>query len=316
MKRVSLWSVVLLLALILYLVFTLFFGSLFESASSVPTASPATPEPTFTPTTTLTPPPVVRATLPPPTASPTPSPTFTATPTPSATPTLTPTPTPTDTPTPVPPQIVASTAVNIRSGPGTIYPVIGALPAGQTLRVSGQSNFGDWWQVQQTNGQIGWVAASVVEARAIEGVPIAQAPPPPTPTPTPIPPTPTRPLHQYEPTGWFDDTNFGLTRFLGTITDINGNAVNGTTVEAQCGTYRIISNPSGPVPAFDSHDSGGDPPGFYDITVATRPIPCKWRLTVVYTEDGKTALANLSEYVEIEVTVSKSIIVANWRKNW
>ncbi len=98
--------------------------------------------------------------------------------------------------------------------------------------------------------------------------------------------------------------------------DVNGNPVHGVTILVECGTYQIISNPSGPVGSFNSNDSADDPPGFYDITVDRKPIPCKWLLTVVYTEDGKTVLAKLSEAIEIEVTVDKSIIVANWRKNW
>jgi uncharacterized protein YraI len=223
----------------------------------------------------------------------------------------------TATPTPVIPQVVASITVNVRSGPGTNYPVIGSLSPGNSLLVTGQNEQGTWWQVQPVEGPIGWVAASVVEARDVEGIPIAQAPPPAAPTPvSKATVTPARPKYQFEPSGWYDDTNYGLTRFFGSITDVNGDPVNGVTVEAQCGTYRVISNPSGPVPAFDSHDSADDPPGFYDLTVATKPIPCKWLLTVIYTEDGQTVLAKLSETIEVEVTVDKSIIVANWRKNW
>jgi hypothetical protein len=59
-----------------------------------------------------------------------------------------------------------------------------------------------------------------------------------------------------------------------------------------------------------------DPPGFYDITVDRKPVPCKWFLTVVYTEDGQNVLAKLSQSIEVEVTVEESIITANWRKNW
>jgi hypothetical protein len=227
-----------------------------------------------------------------------------------------PTSTPTVTETPVIPRVISSITVNVRSGPGTNYPVIGSLLPDSPLPVTGRNEQGTWWQVQESTGSPGWVAGSVVEATGVEDVPFVQAPPPPEPTSTPVPPTPTRPKYQFEATGWYDDTNFGLTRFLGNITDMSGNPVNGVTVEAQCGTYRIISNPSGPVSAFDSNDSVDDPPGFYDITIAKRPVPCKWLLTVVYTEDGQTALARLSESFEVEVTVQKSIIVANWRKNW
>jgi uncharacterized protein YgiM (DUF1202 family) len=231
-------------------------------------------------------------------------------------PSATPAPTASYTPIPVIPQVEAANAVNIRSGPGTNYPIIGSLSPGIPLPVTGRNEAGTWWQVQQEDGTTGWVADSVVEANGVASVSIAQAPPLPKPTNTPVPPPPTQPTHQFEPTGWYGDTNAGLTRFYGTITDANGNPVNGVTVEAQCGTYRIISNPSGPIPAFDSNDSVHDPPGFYDVTVAKRPVPCKWQLTVVYTEDGKNALSRLSDTFEVEVTPDKSIIVANWRKNW
>jgi len=92
--------------------------------------------------------------------------------------------------------------------------------------------------------------------------------------------------------------------------------VNGVRVEAQCGSFRIISNPSGPVGAGYFNESADWPPGFYDITLDTRPIPCKWFLTVVTSEDGQTATARLSQAIEVETTVDESIVTANWRKNW
>jgi hypothetical protein len=315
MKKVTVWSLVIVLALLLYLVWTLLFPTVFQQVSEKPppTDTPI-PAPTFTPSATATA--VVIVVVTPATLTPSPTTMPTSTFTPEPTPTDVPTSTPTSTPTKAPPQVVSSVAVNIRSGPGTNYPAIGTLLPNTSLRVAGQNDESTWWQIQQTDGTIGWVAASVVEAINVAGISVVQAPPPPPPTATPVPPTPTRPKFQFEPTGWYDDTNYGLTRFLGNITDVNGNPVNGVTVEAVCGTYRVISNPSGPVGGFDSHDSAGDPPGFYDITVAKRPIPCNWRLTVVYTEDGKNTLALLSETVEIEVTPDKSIVTANWRKNW
>ncbi len=174
--------------------------------------------------------------------------------------------------------------------------------------------------MQSPDGVIGWIADSVVQATNTAGVPIVQAPPPPQqptspPEPTPVP-QPTQPQYQYTPTGWYGDTNYGLTRFLGNITDANGNAVNGISVEVACGTFSVISNPSGPVGWPPFYDSGGDPPGFYDVTLDTKAIPCKWFLTVVESPDGKTVTARLSEAVEVETTTEQSIIVANWRKNW
>ena len=309
MKRVSVWTLVIVFGLLLYLVSILLVRSLLVLTAETKTSRTPTPELTFTPTATL--PVIVRVT-----SIPTASPVSTATPALPSVDEATAIPTFTLTPTPTVPLVTASIRVNVRSGPGTNYPIVGSLTPGNSLRVIGQNEAGTWWQIRQSNGALGWIAAAVVEASHVEAMPIAQAPPPPAPTPTPVPPTPSRPKYQFEPTGWFDDTNYGLTRFYGSITDVDGNPVNGVTVEAQCGTYRIISNPSGPVHAFDSNDSANDPPGFYDITVATKPVPCKWLLTVVYTEDGKTALAKLSETIEVEVTMDKSIIVANWRKNW
>jgi uncharacterized protein YgiM (DUF1202 family) len=205
----------------------------------------------------------------------------------------------------------------VRAGPGTNYPVVGALTPDVSLAVTGRNEDGSWWQIRQADGQTGWVAAAVVEATDVEGVAVAQAPaPPPPPSPTPVPAEPTRPAHQFEPTGWYGAKNLGLTRFFGTITDVNGEPVNGVAVEAQCGTYRVISNPSGPVPGWTRSDGMTDPPGFYDITVDRKPVPCKWFLTVVYTEDGQNVLAKLSQSIEVEVTVEESIITANWRKNW
>ncbi len=324
MKKIAIWGVGILLALILFLVCTLFFVFVFQEISNrrqiakgPPVALAVTPTPNPTSvilvenTATELPPAVDTATVTPTAIPVVDTPTATLLPPPI---TFTPT------PAPVNPQVTAPNTVNMRAGPGTNYPVVGTLTAGISLPIVGKNDDGSWWHVHQTDGSVGWVAASVVETNTsdISGVPIVQAPPPPViPTATSEPAISTpRPQHQFEPTGWYDDTNRGLTRFLGTINDVNGSPVNGVTVEARCGTYAIISNPSGPVGGFASNDSADDPPGFYDITVDKRPIPCTWLLTVVYTEDGKNVLSVLSEHIEIETTVDKSIITANWRKNW
>lgn len=315
MKKVTLWSVVVLLVLAAYFIFTLFFTWLFQETPQQQTViATATPiPPTFTPTSTATPLIIADAAA----ATPTHTATLLATPTPSATPSPAPTNTPLPTLTPVIPQAVSDTAVNVRTGPGTNYPVIGTLLPNNPAKITGRNDQASWWQVQLSDGTTGWVFGSVVAVTNGDVVPIEPTPTPPVPTATPVPPTPTRPLFQYEPTGWWGDTNFGLTRIMGTITDVEGNPVNGVYVEAQCGTFRIISNPSGPVAGSLSNDSVDDPPGFYDITLDRRPIPCKWFLTVASSEDGgRTVSGYLSDHIEVETTIDKSIIVANWRKNW
>ena len=57
-------------------------------------------------------------------------------------------------------------------------------------------------------------------------------------------------------------------------------------------------------------------PGFYDITLDTKPIVCTWFLSVVETSDKENVTARLSDRIEVETTVEQSIITANWKKNW
>jgi uncharacterized protein YgiM (DUF1202 family) len=203
--------------------------------------------------------------------------------------------------------VVAASVVNVRSGPGTNYPIVAQLPLNVAIAVVGRNPEGSWWQIQGPDGATGWVAGSVVQASNVAGVAVVSAPPPPAP-PTPAPtPVPAKPQQQFEPTGWFNDKNLGLTRFLGNITDPSGNPVNGVYVRAQCAGFSVISNPSG---------TTGWPPGFYDITLDTKPIACQWLLTVVASPDQKTVTAELSENVLVETTIDSSIVTANWRKNW
>lgn len=52
--------------------------------------------------------------------------------------------------------------VNLRSGPGTSFPVAAQLLPGQTAKATGKSAGGEWWQVDY-NGQRLWVYAPLVE---------------------------------------------------------------------------------------------------------------------------------------------------------
>lgn len=137
-----------------------------------------TPAPTSTATPTETPTPVL--------ATPTPV----ETPTPAAPPSPTPTATPSSAPTtaPTPYIVVQVESLNVRAGPGTAYPIVGRLAAEDTLAIVGRNETGDWWQVCCLEGQTGWVAASLVEARAATGVPVITDVPAPPPT---VPPAPT-----------------------------------------------------------------------------------------------------------------------------
>jgi hypothetical protein len=214
--------------------------------------------------------------------------------------------------------------LNVRTGPGTNYERIGWLAAGTTVSIIGRNANGTWWHIPYPDAPDGaaWISAGYGTARDTQGVPVVEAPPTPTPsapkaTPTTETPPPTPPpAYQYTPTGWYGDTNYGLTRFMGDIRDTAGNPVNGLFVRATCGTYATISYPSGPVGWGPLGESSDWPPGFYDITVDSKPVPCMWTLQVVDTDDRETVKAQLSEAVPVEVTHEQSIIQADWRKNW
>ncbi len=86
--------------------------------------------------------------------------------------------------------------VNIHSGPGTDYPVVGTAGDGTIVQITGR-NFGDdWWQIADpaAPGGYGWIEAQFVqiESTVVARMPIARASPPPTVTPTPTD-TPTAP---------------------------------------------------------------------------------------------------------------------------
>jgi len=141
MKKIAIGGVILFLALFLYLGFTIFFTWLFKEVATGQLANSPTPAPTFTPVPIFTAP--IIAAVTPETATPvpttTPMPTPTSTPVPQTTPTDLPTAPPTDTPAPAQPQVVSSVTVNVRSGPGTNYPVLTALPPGVPVPVTGRN---------------------------------------------------------------------------------------------------------------------------------------------------------------------------------
>ena len=80
----------------------------------------------------------------------------TATPTVTPTPSPTPPPTPTSTPTSPSPTVRMSGTMNVRSGPGTNYPILGQAASGDQYPISGKNPAGGWWQIIYS-GQFGWV---------------------------------------------------------------------------------------------------------------------------------------------------------------
>lgn len=145
-----------------------------KTAPTLAPTSTGTPTPTYTPSLTYTPLPIGTSTS-------TPPPTDTPLPTNTLAPTNTPTPTSTSAP-----SVAVEKTVNLRSGPGKDYKVVGTLPIKQNFEIIGRNADSSWWQISVKNEPV-WVAADVVKAanvdQEIEVVEVA--PPPPTPTPLP-----------------------------------------------------------------------------------------------------------------------------------
>lgn len=77
--------------------------------------------------------------------------------------------------------------INLRSGPGTEYTVVGVLVAGQQVPAYGRSAGGLWVQVGYTGADSGvaWVYSPLVTVLRASELPIIEPPPTPTPLVTP-----------------------------------------------------------------------------------------------------------------------------------
>ncbi|MCE7986969.1 MAG: SH3 domain-containing protein [Caldilinea sp. CFX5] len=147
--------------------------------------------------------------------------------------------------TPLPAQqtTTANRNANLRAGPGTTYAVIGAVQAGQMLKLAGRNADESWYQL--ANGP--WIAAFLVG-----GAP-APPPTPPTVAATATPASPSsgnqyvlvqkRLLDPYENGGSLDgpSVHCGLSRrLIVNVLDANGNRVNGVAVQVLYGAREII----------------------------------------------------------------------------
>lgn len=154
--------------------------------SQEPTPAPVAAAPTNTPLPTAT---SIPTSKPEPTTPPTLAPTDTPTPEPTATPTATATPLPTDTPmptpTPEPVAVVTGDRLNVRSGPGTVYPVVAQAVKDEQYPLLARNEDTSWLEVALADGQRGWVSASLVESSAPAEKLAVAADIPPTPVPTP-----------------------------------------------------------------------------------------------------------------------------------
>jgi hypothetical protein len=85
-----------------------------------------------------------------------------------------------------------TTGANCRSGPGTIYSVITALPEGTEAPAEGRNNENTWWWIFAGGNTRCWVSSITLETFGpVTGLPVIPAPPTPAPTFTPQAPVAT-----------------------------------------------------------------------------------------------------------------------------
>ncbi len=95
---------------------------------------------------------------------------------------------PGETPQPGGPPVAVTTAdLNAREGPGQNYPILGILPVGTQVEITGKNADGTWWQIVYPPDSAGraWIFASFTRSSNAENVPVVETPVPPTPTPSP-----------------------------------------------------------------------------------------------------------------------------------
>ncbi len=86
--------------------------------------------------------------------------------------------------------VTARSGVNVRTGPGLEYTVLGTAPYLTELEVTGVSADGTWWVVAippNYNGGQGWLADEYVDVKNTNDVLVIPAPPTPTPAATATP---------------------------------------------------------------------------------------------------------------------------------
>lgn len=71
-----------------------------------------------------------------------------------------------------PQAVVIVDGVNVRSGPGTEFSIVGSLVRDAVMRLLGRNSFGDWVQIETPTG-VGWVYAPLLELSVdVETLPI------------------------------------------------------------------------------------------------------------------------------------------------
>ena len=82
---------------------------------------------------------------------------------------------PTDTPVSAPHFTVNSAQVNVRTGPGTAFAIVGTVEQDDRFDISGRNAAGDWLEFCCVNGQRGWIYAQLLNvSQETTSLPLAQ----------------------------------------------------------------------------------------------------------------------------------------------
>lgn len=109
----------------------------------------------------------------------------------AATLTALPTPTPltTSSVTPMRPLLMATVntaALNLRTGPGTAYPVVQSYERGTVMTILGKESGEQWLRVEAPDGEVGWMAMRYLQLSTdLVNIAVVETPPIPTPTLSP-----------------------------------------------------------------------------------------------------------------------------------
>jgi uncharacterized protein YraI len=68
---------------------------------------------------------------------------------------------------------IASDLVNVRSGPGTEYDLVGSAANGEAFTIVARDAAGDWWEICCVGGQNGWVFGELATVQNVENVAVA-----------------------------------------------------------------------------------------------------------------------------------------------
>ena len=91
---------------------------------------------------------------------------------------------PTSTPVPTVPYVTITRPMNLRSGPGTNYPIVQVAEVRDIFDITGRNAQGTWWRID-VEGENAWVYAPYVTATNADRIRSVPTPLPPRPTPQP-----------------------------------------------------------------------------------------------------------------------------------